>query len=76
MEKKLSELEVEILISPVRLTQSNAGGRIVKELSNLCGVFCHQNHTRWADLLPQIEQWLNQTVESSTWYGTVELILN
>ena len=64
-ERKLSALELEISFSAVRHTQSNTSERIIKELSKFC-VYCHQNHSRWADLLPQIEQWLNVTVDSST----------
>jgi len=31
---------------------------------------------KWKDILPQIEQWLNKTVASSTGYAPVELIFN
>jgi len=48
----------------------------MKELSKFCRIDCHQNHKRWADLLPQIEQWLNKTVASSRVYAPLELIFN
>jgi len=74
--RKLSENEVEVRFSPVRHPQSNPSERVMKELSKFCRIYCHQNHKRWADLLPQIEQWLNKTVASSTGYAPVELIFN
>jgi len=48
----------------------------MKEFSEFCRIYCHQYHKRWADLLLQIEQWLNITVASSTGYAPVELIFN
>jgi len=48
----------------------------MKELSKFCLMYCHQNHRRCANLLPQIEQCLNQSFDSSTRYGAVELIGN
>jgi len=74
--RKLSENEVEVRFSPVRHPQSNPSERVMKELSKFCRIYCHQNHKRWADLLPQIEQWLNKTVASSMGYAPVELIFN
>jgi len=48
----------------------------MKELSKFCLIYCHQTHRSWAGLMPQIEQCLNQTVDSSMGFGTVELIVN
>jgi len=48
----------------------------MKELPNFCRIYCYQNHKIWAELLPQIEQWLNKTVASATGYASVELIFN
>jgi len=39
-------------------------------------MYCHQIQRRYADLLTQIEQCLNRTVDSFTVYGTVEFIVN
>jgi len=74
--KKLAEHEVEVRFAPVRHPQSNPNERIMKELSKFYRIYCHQNHKRWAELLPQIEQWLNKTVASSTGCAPVELIFN
>jgi transposase InsO family protein len=64
--RKLSEHEAEERFSPVHHPQSTLSERVMKELSKFCRIYCHQNHKRWADLLSQIEQWLNKTVASST----------
>jgi len=48
----------------------------MKELSKVCRIYCHQNHKIREDIVPQIEQWLNKTVASSTVYATEELIFN
>jgi hypothetical protein len=45
----------------------------MKKLSKFRGIYFHQNHRSWTDLLPQIEQWLNKTVASSTGYAPVKL---
>ena len=74
--RKRSEHEVKVRFAPVRHPQSNPSERIMKELSKFCRIYCHQNHKSWADLLPQIEQWLNRTVASSTGYAPVELIFD
>jgi hypothetical protein len=62
----LSVHELDIRFSPVRHTQSNTRESIIKELSKICFVYSHENYGRWAYLLPQIEQWLHETVDSST----------
>jgi len=48
----------------------------MKELSKFYRIYCHENHKYCADLLPQIEQWLDKPVGSSTGYAPVELIFN
>ena len=74
--RKLAEHEVEVCFAPVRHPQSNSSKRIMKELSKFCRTYCHQNQKRWAELLLQIEQWLNKNVARSTGYSPVELIFN
>jgi hypothetical protein len=39
-------------------------------------MYCYQIQRKCADLLPQIELWLNQTGDSCTVYGAVEFIVN
>jgi hypothetical protein len=74
--RKFSENEVEVRFSPVRHPHSNPSERVMKELSKFCRIYCHQKHKSWADLLLQIEQWLNKTVVSSMGSAPVGLIFN
>jgi len=46
----------------------------MRELSKFFGIYCHDNHKKWAELLPHIEGWLNKTVASSTGYSPLELM--
>ena len=42
--------------------------------SKFCRIYCHSNHRKWAELIPHIENWLNNTVGSATLYTSVELL--
>jgi hypothetical protein len=46
----------------------------MRELSKFFRIYCHENHKKWAELLPHIEGWLNKTVASSTGYSPSELM--
>ena len=42
------------------------------ELSKFFRISCHDNHTKWAELLPHTEEWLNLTVKRG--YSPTELM--
>jgi hypothetical protein len=46
----------------------------MREFSKFCKVYCSQNHRKWAELLPKIEEWLNTTGVDSTGFTPVELL--
>jgi len=46
----------------------------MREISKFCKIYCSQNHRKWAELLPKIEEWLNTTVADSTDFTPVELL--
>jgi hypothetical protein len=46
----------------------------MRELSKFCRIYFHDNHKKWAELLPQIEKWINNTVASGTGYTPTELM--
>jgi hypothetical protein len=71
---KLEENDVTTRFSPIRHPQSNPSERVMRELSKFFRIYCHNNHKRWAELIPHIEEWLNKTVASSTGYSPVELM--
>jgi hypothetical protein len=72
--KKLKEQDVHTRFSPIRHPKSNPGERIMRELSKFFRIYCHENHKKWAELLPYTEGWLNKTVQSSTRYAPLELM--
>jgi len=49
-------------------------GSLAKELSKFFRIYCHENHKKWAELLPSIEEWLNKTVASSKGFSPLELM--
>jgi hypothetical protein len=46
----------------------------MRELSKFCWIYCHDNHKKWAELLPHIEGWINNIVASATGYNPSELM--
>ena len=46
----------------------------MREISKFCKIYCSQNHRKWAELLPKIEEWLNTTVADSTGFTPVEML--
>jgi len=72
--KKLKEHGVHTRFSPIRHTESNPSERVMRELSKFFRIYCHENHKKWAELLPHIDGWLNKTVASSTGYAPLELM--
>jgi hypothetical protein len=72
--KKLAELVIESLLSPVRMAQSNPAERWMREIGKIFKIYCSQNHRKWPELIPYIENWINQSVVSSTGYPPIELM--
>jgi hypothetical protein len=72
--KKLAELSIEALFSPVRRPQSNPAERWMREIGKFFKIYCSQNHRKWPELIPYIENWINQSVASSTGYTPIELM--
>jgi hypothetical protein len=65
---------VEVRYSAIRHPQSNPSERCMREISKFCRIYCHLNHRKWAELIPHIEHWLNNTVTNTTSYTPVELL--
>jgi len=71
---KLKERGVQNRFSPFRHPYSNPSERVMRELSNYFMIYCYENHEKWAELIPNIEGWLNKTVVSPTAYSPLELM--
>jgi hypothetical protein len=48
----------------------------MREISKFCKICCHQNHKKWTELVPYIENWLNTTISGSAGYTLVQLIFD
>ena len=72
--KKLQQHGVSIRFTPIRHPESNPSERCMRELSKFCRIYCNENHRKWAELLPHIENWMNNSVCSSTGYTPRELM--
>ena len=46
----------------------------MKEISKFFRIYCSENHRKWAELIPHIESWLNNTVASATGFTHAELM--
>jgi transposase InsO family protein len=53
--KKLKGYDVTTRFSPIRHPESNPSERVMRELSKFFRIYCHDNHKKWAELLPHIE---------------------
>ena len=72
--KKLAEHNVQVRLTPIWHLQANPSERCMLEISKCCQIYCSQNHRKWAELLPMIEEWLNTTVAESNGFTPVELL--
>ena len=72
--KQLQKHGVEIRFTPIRHPESNPNERYVRELSKFCTIYCNGNHKKWAEVLRNIDSWINNTVARATGYNPSELI--
>lgn len=69
----LEKWGIRPIFSSIRHPKSNPAERIMKELGRLFRTLCHDQHTRWAKLIPKMEELLNVTVHSGTGFIPHEL---
>jgi hypothetical protein len=74
--KQLAELAIEVEFCPVRTPQANPSEQIMKKTGKFFKIYCFQNHRKWPELLPKVQQWLNHTMVNSTGFCPVELMFN
>jgi hypothetical protein len=70
----LESKNVQVRYTAVRHPQSNPSERCMKESSKFFRIYCNENHKKWAELIPHIETWLNNTVASATGFTPTELM--
>jgi hypothetical protein len=69
--RKQIESDITTRLSPIRHPEQQSV-RVILELSEFFSIYCHDNHTKLAELLPHIEEWLNKAVK--TGYSATELM--
>jgi len=72
--KQLQKHGVETRFTPIRHPESNPNEGYIRELSKFCRIYCNENHKKWAERLPYIESWINNTVASANGYTPTELM--
>jgi hypothetical protein len=72
--KRLKEQGICAKFTPIRHPESNPSERVMRELSKFFRIYCQENHKKWVELLPSIEEWLNKTIASATGFSPVELM--
>ena len=70
----MQKQDAEVRFSAIRHPQSNPSERCMREISKICRIYCHSNHRKWAEVIPYIENCLNNTVANATLYTPVELL--
>ena len=72
--RQLQQHGFDIRFAPIRHPESNPSERCMRELSKFCRIYCSENHRKWAELLPHVENWMNKSVCSSTGYTPSDLM--
>lgn len=72
--RQLQQLGVDIRFAPIRYPESNPSKWCMRELSKFCRIYSNENHRKWSELLPHIENWMNNSVCSSTGHTPSELM--
>jgi transposase InsO family protein len=72
--RNLEALNVQARYTAVRNPQANPGERCMKEISKFFRIYCNENHRKWAELIPHIESWVNNTVANATGFAPAELM--
>jgi hypothetical protein len=70
----LEDLGIIVKYTPIRHPESNPAERVMKELGKFFKIYCHQTHKKWPELVPHIQNWLNQPVSQVTGYSPMELL--
>jgi hypothetical protein len=72
--KALGDLGIRTQYSPIRHPESNPTERVMRELGKYFRIYCHATHKKWPELIPYIQEWLNDSVSETTGYAPIELL--
>lgn len=71
--KEMSLLDMQVSYTSVYFPQGNMTERINREIGRLLRSLCHQQHTKWAYVIPKVQELLNQVVHESTGFTPNEI---
>nr|CAI5861740.1 unnamed protein product [Callosobruchus analis] len=57
---------VKVHHTSVYYPQGNPTERVKREIGRILRSVCHEKHTKWASVIPQVEKWLNRAIHSGT----------
>ena len=60
--RQLQQHGGDIRFAPIGHPESNPSERCMRALSKFCRIYCSENHRKWAESLPHIENWMNNSV--------------
>lgn len=72
-QQELSSLGIHVSYTSVYFPQGNMTERINREIGRLLRSLCHHQHTKWAYVIPRVEELLNQVVHESTGFTPNEV---
>lgn len=65
-QQTLMGLGTKPVFTSIRHPQSNPAERVMRELSRMFRTYCHEQHDRWGELIPEINRWLPSIPHDST----------
>lgn len=65
----LSKEGIKVKNTSVYFPQGNATERVNREIGRLLRTWCHQQHKKWATMLPEVEFCINNSVHDSTGFA-------
>jgi hypothetical protein len=74
--RALTSHGVQARYTAIRNPQSNPAERCMREISKFSRIYCHETHKRWAELVPHMEFWMNNTLASPTGYTPSEIMFD
>jgi hypothetical protein len=72
--RTLTSHGVQMRYTAIRNPQSNPAERCMREISKFSRVYCHETHKKWAELVPHMEFWMNNTLAGPTGYTPSEIM--
>lgn len=70
---KMEELGIQLIFNPLYHPKTNMSERPIREVKRCLRTYCHKSHKKWAELVPHINQFLNEIYHETTGFTPNEL---